>query len=160
MNSVYIILILLVFTPSCSNIPITSNAGHKSFSTDVEDEFKSIENTNIHNLYKEMRLKNWEAYKKGGKIAPIYKRKTIKKADFKKVPQKPRSKAKLSSSAKLEIGQNIEYFCIKYPDSHKYENTKQCHKFAHKLLKKCKERHKFSSRRIVRCIKNRLKRSP
>lgn len=62
-----------------------------------------------------------------------------------------------SESITIEIDQNLTYFCMKHRKNYKFTNNKTCQSHTDKIAKQCMLKYKENDRRLVRCIKDKLK---
>lgn len=145
----------------------------KTYDSEVENEFNEIENSQkqILNFYRELREKNWDAYKTRGKQEGPSYQEIYPNED--RTPPKPRPKAKaspvevspqnsLSDSAvkelEIEMGQYMSYFCMSNRKTGRFIDESECEDFTQKALLECRDRYPvIANRGIVNCLQQKLK---
>ncbi len=156
--------LLFSFLSSCTHIQPVQ---HKTYSKEVEDEFKDIEydQKRVLNYYRSLREKNWEEYKQGQSKNKRYQtpkrsRKPRKqKVQVRKVtPSKPPLSPEKVEELNIEIHQNLSYFCMKNRKTKKFSDKEECNTFTQNIFNECKEKYPvYRDRSAINCVKKKLK---
>jgi hypothetical protein len=161
------ILSISLFLTSCSNAPKKTAPSPKSYSSDVESEFNSIEYSqkDILNYYRKLREQNWSKYRSDGKPTPSRpkeKRYQVVKPRKKLVPAPIPQATPLAPEAikelNIEMTQHMSFYCIKNRKSSRFENKADCTAFTEDAMNTCNKNYPIiSNRSIVRCLKSKLR---
>lgn len=156
-----------LFLVSCSHTPKKTAPSPKSYSSDVESEFNSIENSqkDILNYYRKLREQNWGNYKTDAKRTPhrpekkryqvIKPRKNLVPAP---IPQATPLAPEAIEELNIEMTQHMAFYCIKNRKSSRFENKAECTAFTEDAMNSCQKNYPvISNRSIVRCLKSKLR---
>ena len=104
----------------------------------VEEEFERLEKLKIFKRQRPARWKRW--------------RRTIRPRPPKKNLSRPKKQVN-TSRLRIEIDQNIEWYCIKHR-----KNPQQCRRHTEPILNSCTRKNGNNlNRKVLLCIKKRLK---
>jgi PBP1b-binding outer membrane lipoprotein LpoB len=132
------ILSISLFLTSCSNAPKKTAPSPKSYSSDVESEFNSIEYSqkDILNYYRKLREQ----------LVPA------------PIPQATPLAPEAIKELNIEMTQHMSFYCIKNRKSSRFENKADCTAFTEDAMNTCNKNYPIiSNRSIVRCLKSKLR---
>ena len=115
---------------------------------DVDREFEALEQLESFKLYRPIRWKRWRRT-----IEPrsSYRRKNVRPR--RQQPPRPRHKPPSPSRLRLEIDQNIEWYCIKHR-----KKPHQCRRLTEPILNRCtRQNGNRLDRKVLNCVKKKLK---
>ena len=132
------ILLIVILTTGCG-------ATHRkkipppSIPRNVEMEFEKLEKLKVFKRQRRERWKRWH--------------RTIRPRPPKNLSGRKRKQAN-TSRLKIEIDQNIEWYCIK-----QRKNLQQCRRHTQPILNRCTRKNGNNlNRKVLNCIKKRLRR--
>lgn len=156
------ILVFLAATISgCVSLPKLYNPPpppKEPHSRDVVLEFEAIEREEALNKYRRIRWEKWGNYIRSSKP----KKKIVRRKKIKTRPPPPSPPAALStpklSRIKVEIDQNLTYFCMKNRKKSAYRVLSKCNTYTQNTLNQCSSAngHRLN-RKVLSCIKRKLR---
>lgn len=156
---------ILIFN-SCAGMKKKTKPEPKSYGSDVENEFSSIENDQrrVLEYYRTLREKNWEDYRKGDNLSQKYK-KQFKKPRIVKMRPAPAPKPEVKPLAdseieemKIEIRQYQNYFCMENRKSSRFSDKADCSAYTENVYSNCEKKFPIiSDRSLVNCVKRGLR---
>lgn len=153
-NKLLPILLTLLITSCSSGI---KELGPKRYSNETNRSFEEIERENALEKYRQLRLKNWERTKKGNaRIKNIKPRKYYRPA--KKVTRRKPSIIPTDPEAqKIEVDQNLKFFCMEKRKDPKFRGSLTCESFTENILSGCQDSYQWGNKRLTNCVKSKLK---
>lgn len=125
------------------------------YSDEVERSFQDIEKEKAVELYRKLRWKKRKRTKRK-RIVPKVTRKR-ERLIRKKNTRPALSKEKIKE-LKIEISQNMSFYCMQNRKSKRYPTETDCHAFTQSVLDRCQSKVSgpWVDRKIVRCVKSKL----
>ncbi len=110
--------------------------------------------------YRELRAKEWKNRKSRKKTTKRSKRRYRKTKRVQKKTVK-RTQPKIikvnENDQKIEIEQNLSYYCMKNRKSSKFSSEADCFAYTESVKMACLEKFKKGDARLTKCVKSRIK---
>ena len=110
--------------------------------------------------YRNLRAKEWknrtQKQKRIKRSARAYKR-PKPAAKRRQIKQVHKIKWVDKDSQKVEIEQNLAYYCMKNRKSSKFSNEAECYAFTEDIRMNCLEKYEKGDARLTSCVKTRIK---
>ena len=111
--------------------------------------------------YRELRAKEWQDRKNGIKKAtkrPKRKNKRYNKVRKKIVKKTPPKIIRVNENdQKIEIEQNLSYYCMKNRKSSKFSSEADCFAYTESVKMECLDKFEKGDARLTTCVKSRIK---
>lgn len=152
----YFVLCILLVLAGCSSSPKSRSS---KYSMDTEKVFESIEKQQAVEKYRRMRQKDWNTYikskrqKTAPKPTPPSRRTYVQRRK-----QRPNLSEEQVRELRVEIDQNLSYYCMKNRKDKRFSSEADCQAYAQNTLAECEQTiGRPLHRGLLKCVKQRLR---
>ncbi len=159
-RNILILISFLIFS-SCTSVKMKEAPKH--YSKETMRSFEEIERQNALERYRKLRLQNWEATKKGKVSRTRPKRYSRPRnsnrivAPKKVVPPKKRIIPTNPEEQKIEVDQNIKFFCMEKRKDPRFKGPTSCESYTENILNECEDSYQWNDKKLTNCVKSKLK---
>ena len=150
-SSTLLTLLLLTFV-GCSTKSITPINNKRRYSKELNKTPEQLRRERAIEYYRLLR-QNKALPKKRKRYTPAPTRRTV----VKKPTPKVRRITENIEEQKMEIKQNLVYYCMRYRKASRFSKENSCNSYTMNIYENCRERYLMGEKGLLRCVKSQLK---
>ena len=162
MNSFFAAIFVLFFLGACATQP--KNLPQQTrYSPETEKTFLEIERERLLEHYRQMRIEEG-IMQNDGTYQKVAKPRVIRPRPTPPAPKKPAPRAQVvervkvdEEAQKMELEQNLSFFCMKKRSDSRFSNDGSCEEFTAQVKNECLEKYQTGDKGLLSCVKSQLK---